>query len=229
MLLTECIESCLKTTYPVFTGDDIVLDVLTFMQEGGFECVPLLQEGKLKAMVTILDLLPDSHAQTMPKPRLTDLHLQAAQSIGRHEHLFDVFSRIRLFPGNLIAVTDKDGIYAGIVEKVMLLEKIADVFHLTEEGITLELDVPAFDLKLSEVIAILEKNDVTVLSFGMYRATSDRESMVITFRLQTHDLFRLVKNMEKYGYLIRYASPFFKERDNELREKALEFIHFMDM
>jgi len=63
----------------------------------------------------------------------------------------------------------------------------------------------------------------------MYRATSEAESMVITFRVQTHDLFRLVKNMEKYGYLIRYASPFFKERDDELREKALEFIHFMDM
>jgi acetoin utilization protein AcuB len=94
---------------------------------------------------------------------------------------------------------------------------------------TLELDIPAFELKLSEVIATLEKNDATVLSFGMYRATPKDDSMVITFRVQTHDLFRLVKNMEKYGYLIRYTSPFFKESDDELRDKALEFIHFMDM
>ena len=94
---------------------------------------------------------------------------------------------------------------------------------------TLELDIPAFELKLSEVVATLEKNDATVLSFGMYRATSKDDSMVLTFRIQTHDLYRLVKNMEKYGYMIRYSSPFFKERDDELRDKALEFIHFMDM
>jgi len=229
MLLTECIESCLNTTYPVFTGDALVLDVLTFMQEGGLECVPLLHEEKINALVTILQLLQAGHTKNKHKLSLKDLNLQAAESIGRHEHLFDVFSRIRVFPGNLIPVSDKDGRYAGMVEKVRLLAKIADVYHLSEEGMTLELDIPAFELKLSEVIAILEKNDVTVLSFGMYRATSEAESMVITFRVQTHDLFRLVKNMEKYGYLIRYASPFFKERDDELREKALEFIHFMDM
>ena len=79
------------------------------------------------------------------------------------------------------------------------------------------------------VIAALEKNDTTVLSFGMYPATPDAEGIVVTFRLQTFDLFRLVKNLEKYGYSIRYTSPFFKEKDDEMREKALEFIRFMDI
>ena len=32
-----------------------------------------------------------------------------------------------------------------------------------------------------------------------------------------------------YGCLMRYTSPFFKEKDDEMREKALEFIRFMDM
>ena len=94
---------------------------------------------------------------------------------------------------------------------------------------TLELNIPAFELKLSEVIATLEKNDATVLSFGMYPSTAEGDGMVVSFRVQTHDLFRLVKNLEKYGYSIRYTSAFFTERDDELREKALEFIHFMDM
>jgi len=63
----------------------------------------------------------------------------------------------------------------------------------------------------------------------MYSEIPEGEGMVIAFRLQTHDLFRLVKNLEKYGYSIRYTSTFFREKDDEMREKALEFIHFMDM
>ena len=155
--------------------------------------------------------------------------MKKPQSIGLHEHLFDIFSRIRIFPAPLIPVSKEDGMYAGVMQKVILLEYIAAIFHLGEEGITLELDVPSFDLRLSEVIAALEKNDATILSFGMYPAVPAGEGMVLTFRLQTHDLFRLVKNLEKYGYLIRYTSPFFKEKDEEMREKALEFIRFMDL
>ncbi len=229
MLLNECLESCLDTTYPFFADDADIANVITVMQKGRFECVPVLHDGKVAAMLTVLDLLPLFHSRKMDKLCLRDLKLKPADSIGRHEHLFDVFSRIRLFSGTLIPVSEEDGSYIGIIEKVLLLEKIATVFHLRGEGMTLELDVPAFELKLSEVIATLEKNDATVLSFGMYRSTSDNDSRVVTFRVETHDLFRLVKNMEKYGYLIRYSSPFFKERDDELREKALEFIHFMDM
>ena len=63
----------------------------------------------------------------------------------------------------------------------------------------------------------------------MYRRSAESDGMVVSFRVQTHDLFRLVKNLEKYGYSIRYTSAFFTERADELREKALEFIHFMDM
>ena len=229
MLLNECIESCIDSDYPFFADDKEVSGVIASMQEGRLESVPVLHDGKIIAMLTLLDLLPILQSGKKNKQRLWDLKLEPSGSIGRHEHLFDVFSRIRSFPGDLIPVSEEDGKYAGVIRKATLLEKVATVFHLSGEGMTLELDIPAFELKLSEVIATLEKNDATVLSFGMYRPVADGESMVVTFRVQTHDLFRLVKTMEKNGYLISYTSPFFTERDDELREKALEFIHFMDM
>lgn len=230
MLLNECIKSGLDATYPVFGDDALVVEALAFMQKGGFECAPLLHDGKISAMVTLMDLLLLlEQSKKTQGVRLSELNLEKAESIGLDEHLFDIFSRIGTFSASHIPVWDEEGKYIGVIEKVILLERIAALFHLGEEAVTLELDVPSFDLKLSEVIAALEKNDATVLSFGIYPAPPESESMVITFRLQTHDLFRLVKNLEKYGYAIRYTSPFFKEKDDDMREKALEFIHFMDM
>ena len=229
MLLNDFIEQSLDTTGPVFADEALALEVLAIMQKGGHECAPVLHEGKITAMVTIPDLLTLEQIHKTEAMRLCDLKLEKAESIGLHEHLFDIFSRIRIFSTHLIPVSKEDGSYAGVLEKEILFKHIAALFHLCEGGITLELEVPSFDLKLSEVIAALEKNDATVLSFGIYPAAPEGEGMVIAFRLQTHDLFRLVKNLEKYGYLIRYTSPLFNEKDDEMREKALEFIRFMDM
>jgi CBS domain-containing protein len=229
MLLNECIENSLDRACPVFADDVFVETALAFLQEAGYGCAPVLHDGKITAMVTIMDLLLSQQAAKTNEMRLSELKLEAVESIGLHEHLFEIFSRINTFSWSLIPVLKEDGSYAGVMQKAILLDYIAAIFRLGEEGITLELEVPSFDLKLSEVIAALEKNDATILSFGMYPAVPAGDGMVLFFRLQTHDLFRLVKNLEKYGYLIRYTSPFFKEKDDDMREKALEFIHFMDL
>ncbi|MEI6651081.1 MAG: CBS domain-containing protein [Chlorobiaceae bacterium] len=224
MLLNKCIEDSLDTSFPFFLGDDLVADVLSLMQKKGVECAPLLHEGKVAAMVTILDLLPAQQS----RKRLMELKLEHACSVGLHEHLFEIVVRMDSFPYQLIPVSGEGGDYVGVIQKAALFEHIATVFHLREECMTLELDVPSYDLKLSEIIATLEKNDATVLSCGIYPAALDGEGLVLTFRLQIHDFYRLVSNLKKYGYMIRYTSPF-SEKDDEMREKALEFIRFMDM
>ncbi len=225
MLLNEWVKDHLDITVPFFADNDLVVEVLSLMQEGGVDCAPLLHDGKITAMVTILDLLPLRQS----KKRLKELTFENAESIGLHEHLFDIFSRTSSIHTTLIPVSEEGGRYVGVIEKEALFKQISDIFHLGDEGVTLELDVPSVDLKLSEVIAILEKNDATVLSFGSYFAAPDGEGTVLTFRLQTYDLFRLATNLGKIGYQIRYTSPFFREKEDEMREKALEFIRFMDM
>ncbi len=229
MLLNECAGSALDVTAPFFADDTLAVEVLAFMQKGGLECAAVLHEGKIAAMVTLMDLLPLEQSKKIKGVSLSELKLEKAESIRLDEHLFDIFARMRTFSSSLIPVSEQGGRYLGVIEKIILLDRIAAIFHFGDEAVTLELNVPSFDLKLSEVIAALEKNDTTVLSFGMYPATPDGEGIVVTFRLQTHDLFRLVKNLEKYGYSIRYTSPSFKERDDEMREKALEFIRLMEM
>jgi CBS domain-containing protein len=225
MLLTDSVEHHLDTTFPVFTDEDFVAEALALMEEEGLDCAPVLHEGDIRAMVTIHDLRPEQHG----KKRLKELRLEHAESIGLHEHLFEIIARIGSFSCVVIPVSEADGHYAGVVDKAVLFKQLHDIFHLGEDGVTLELDVPTYDLKLSEVIATLEKNDATVLSFGMYQTEPEAGGMVLTFRLQTHDFFRLVTNLEKYGYLIRYTSPFFREKDDTMREKALEVMRFMEM
>ena len=72
MLLNEYAIRSLDTTSPVFATDDLVAEVLALMMEEGFDCAPVLHEGNLVAMVTLLDLLPEQQS----KKRLKELKLE---------------------------------------------------------------------------------------------------------------------------------------------------------
>jgi CBS domain-containing protein len=225
MLLKDFIEKNIGTDYPVFDIDALALEVLEAMENGPYESLPVLQEGKLLAVVTLQDLLQARHLDDNEALPLRELPLSKPPGFFPEDHLLDVFLRLRLLPGNLVPLSGREGEYLGCVRKIVFYEKIAEIFRLEDDGMTIELDLPSIGLKLSEVIAIIEKNDATVVSFGMYHAPE----MVAAFRVQTHDFFRLVTNLEKYGYAIRFSSPFLQEKDDSLREKALEFIRLMDM
>jgi len=225
MLLTDTITPYLDTTAPVFAESDLVADVVARLQKSGRTCAPLLHEGKVRAMVTLADAL----AALPSAKHLQDINVQPISCCGLHEHLFEIVGRMDSSSCTFLPVADEDGHYAGVVEKAVLLEQLATMYHLREGAVTLELDVPSRYLKLSEVIATIEKNDTTVLSCALYPATPDSVGMIATFQLQTHDFFRLVTNLKKYGYVIRYTSPLFREEENEMREKALEVMRFMEM
>jgi len=226
MLLSECLSDCIDRTYPSFADDAPAGEVLAFMRKKGLQCVPLLHEGRVVAVLGLGDLERSKKKEGLS---IGELPATPSGSAFHNEHLFTLFERFRSSPHPIVPVSDEEGRYAGVVEKSKVLEKIAALFHLGQDATTIELDLPSHGLKLSEIVATIEKNDATLLSFGSYYADPEKESVVLTFRVQTHDQFRLVKNMEKYGYTVRYASPLSISEYDELREKALEFIRYMDM
>ncbi len=225
MLLTDAITPYLDITAPVFAESDLVADVVARLQKSGRRCAPLLHEGKALAMVTLADAL----AALPSSKKLCDMEFPPITCYGLHQHLFEIIAQMDTSSCTLLPVADENGYYVGVVEKAMLLEHIATMYHLREGAVTLELDVPSRYLKLSEVIATIEKNDTTVLSCAIYPSTPDSVGMIATFQLQTYDFFRLITNLEKYGYVIRYTSSFLREEHNEMREKALEVMRFMEM
>ncbi|MDP8306367.1 MAG: CBS domain-containing protein [Candidatus Chlorobium antarcticum] len=227
MLLSDCIQSCLDDRYPVFQDTKTIKELQAAMRAGGYNCVPVCHKGKFSGMAlqNELELVVEA-----PGKKLRDLTFPVSPTAASNEHLLALFSRMEFFPETIIPVIDPEtGEYLGVVHKERLFMKMAEVFHLVGDAMTLELEVPAFGLTVSEVIAVLEKNDATVLSFGSYHPSPEGESRVLILRLQVHDGYHLVKTLEQYGYMIRYAAPLSGGNDDNLREKALEFIRVMDL
>jgi len=230
MLLSDCITNCLERQYPAFEDSAPAAEVLAALRKKGLSAVPVLHGGKFAAMASFADF--DRFVEKkgpIEGVSMKKLGLKATAAASTGEDLFVFFSRIAAIAGPVVPVAGEGGEYEGVIRKDRLLERVAEIFHLGVDGMTLEIEVPMFGVKISEVVAAVEKNDATVLSFGSYVPTPEGEGRVIIMRLLAHDPLRLVKNIEKYGYVIRYAAPLSAVTDEDLKEKALEFIRFMDL
>ncbi|ASQ90559.1 hypothetical protein CHL67_06160 [Prosthecochloris sp. GSB1] len=218
--------------YPVFQSDDKALDVLARLDELDLGEAPVLKDGKLFALVSSGELrraLAPAGGEASGL-LVGDMRFEIPESVRPDVHLLDVFPCLcRERSKNLLAISGDDGAFVGVAPKMPLLRAIASLFHFDEKGATIEIEVPALGVKLSEIIGVLEKNEATVLSFGVAVPDPGAQSMVITFRLRTSDSFRLAKTLEKYGYAVHFATPSSDGGVDELREKALEFMRYIDM
>lgn len=231
MLLNRYIEQFSLHEYPVFTLEDRVGTVLDLLGAQGRSCAPVLDGGKPVGLVTLAGLLAHSGSRAdaglLPLSSVPHSPLTTA---GLHDHLLDVYSKAASARGEILAVVDHDGYFTAVIEKNRLAREVAALFHLgSGECATIEIEVPSSGIRLSEILDVFEKNDAYIPAFGTAPSRLESESTLVCFRVQTHDLYRLVANLGKYGYNVRYASPTAGSAEDELREKALEFIRFMDM
>ncbi|MBC8524565.1 MAG: CBS domain-containing protein [Chlorobium phaeobacteroides] len=224
------VERYIEVDYPVFQASDKVSGLLPLLDATAFKEAPVLQDGKLFAVVRSSDLAGIPENDLQQDLRLEQMTFGEPETVQEDEHVLDVFERlIAAGPGHILCVTDQDSCYKGVVDPADILRQIAKMFHFSEQGSTLEIEAPALGVKVSEIIGVIENNDAMVLSFGVVEPEPGAQAMVMTFRVQSSDFFRLVTNLEKYGYHIRYAVPSAQGGVDELREKALEFMRYIDM
>lgn len=218
--------------YPFFQTSDPVGSALVQFDDLGLEEAPVLEDGTFKGLIRI-EALKEATAPGAGKGEetaLQELPLEDCHIADPEEHILDVFDRlIGDSESNVLCVVSKDGVYRGVLSKKDAIRAIGKTFHFSEGGVTLELEAPALGVKISEIVGMIEKNDATVLSFGITEPVPGDQMMLMTFRLHCGDVYRLVTNLEKYGYHIRYARPTVGEGVDELREKALEFMRYIDM
>lgn len=215
-----------------FTIGEPVPGVVETLAGKALECAPVLDgDGRYAGMVSLSGLLGGQAGESGggEVAALGAEMIEMACAYGPDEQLFDNLASVATATCGVVPVVDEDGRLEGVVSRSRVLKFLADRMHSGEGGYTLEIEVPPTGAKLSEIIETIEKNDASVLSFSSWPTGAGQAGKILFFRVATHDFFRLMRNMEKYGYLIRYHTVFPESGYDELREKALEFIHYMDM
>ncbi|NTW52461.1 MAG: CBS domain-containing protein [Chlorobiaceae bacterium] len=221
--------SLIETDYPVFSLDEPAAQVARKLADGAVAYAPVLDGGVYAGMVSLSGLLAGRKGWPAAKTALVASELDAVPAFALDEQIFEKLPAVAAIKGDVIPLIDDQGLYAGAVSKKGILGFLAARFHAGDGSSTLEIEVPPKGARLSELIDTIEKNDASIISFTAWPSGATGEGLILFFRVVTHDFFRLIRNMENYGYLIRYHSPFPDAGYDELREKALEFIRYMEM
>ncbi|MBF0586219.1 CBS domain-containing protein [Prosthecochloris sp. N3] len=215
---------------PVLRPEEPVVRALEILEEAGRTAAPVVGGQHLLAVVRTGDLrqvlMDAGDGETVP---VGEVDSPAVAFLREDAHLLDAVREMVGSGMDFMPVLSLDDRYVGTAELRSLLKDVCRLYHLEPDEATVELEVPAIGIRVSEIVHALEKNDATVLSFGVQTPEPDAEGMLITFRVSTTDLYRLVKNLENYGYLVVYHTPFSAEGGDELRDKALEFMRYIDM
>ena len=218
-----------EADFPVITLGGPAAEAARRLAASGCVCAPVLDGERFAGMLFLSGLLGGRKGWPTAKEKIGAELLEAVRAYRPDEQLFDNLVSVAAAKCGVVPLVDAEGRYAGVVSSKRILGFLAERIHSGEGGSTIEIEVPPTGAKLSEIIETIEKNDASILSFTSWPTGVAGGGQIIFFRVATHDFFRLVRNLENYGYIIRYHSIFPDAGYDELREKALEFIHYMDM
>lgn len=221
--------SMIEAGYPAFDLDDSAADVARRLLEAGIPAAPVLDGDRYCGMASIQGLLAGRKGFPARQTSLRSVVLDPVPGFSGDAVVVESLEAVAALDAEVIPVLDEDMEYAGAVTKRTIFRMLSGLQHADAGASTIEIEVPPPGAKLSEIIAAIEKNDSLVLQCSSKPYGTAGERQLLTFRVISHDFFRLVRNLERYGYLITYHTPYPESGYDDMREKALEFIRYMDM
>jgi len=190
-LISEIIPS-LKTS-------DTGQTALNWMEIFRISHLPIVNNQDFLGLISDTDIYdtnqPDepigNHELTLLKPYVTE-----------DQHLFEVIglaARLRL---SVVPVLNNKNHYRGVITTNDLVHYIAGMSSMDQPGGILVLELIEQDYSLSQIVQIVESNNIKVLS--MY-ITSPQEStrLEVTLKVNATDLLALIKTFERYNYDVK--------------------------
>ena len=190
-LISEVIPS-LKTSDPGQVA-------LNWMEIFRISHLPIVNNQDFLGLISDTDIydmnMPEepigNHALTLLKPYVTT-----------EQHIFEVIglaSRLKL---SVIPVLDSKNHFKGVITTSDLIQHIAGMSSLDQQGGIIVLEIIERDYSLSQISQIVESNNIRVLS--MY-ITSPPEStkLEVTLKVNSGELASLIRTFERYNYEVK--------------------------
>ncbi len=123
--------------------------------------------------------------------------------LNQNMHIIEVVNLVQAFDIQVVAVLDDALNYKGSILLSDLMQKFIQLLGNVENGAIILLSIEKLDYSLSEISRLVESNDAKILS-SYYRTIVNEEvnQNILTLKLNTQDISRVVATFERFGYTI---------------------------
>ena len=206
---------------PWIQQTDSVSAAIRLMEDEQLSHLPVVDGTQYLGILSI-DVLLNAADDTLPVQHL--LHLLPKPSIRPEDHFLTALQWMTDLSLSLIpVVTDTE--LVGVVEQSALMSMVARFLGLQENGALLVVEKEIHQYSASEVVKLVETNDVQVLHMNT-QVNSQTGIMQITLRLNRSEISDIISTFQRYEYTIRF---FIGEEQyaNELRSNYDNLIHYL--
>lgn len=214
-LITDVIPPLLHTD----TGET----ALRWMEEFKVDHLPVLKNGRYVGLVSEEIILDRMHIEdTLDKlfEHLPTLFVHA------DAHIYEVLYVLATQKVTVIPILDKDEIYLGCTDIFQIMQFVAAIDGIREEGGIIVLEMNKVDYSLAQIAQIVESNDAKIIN--MYITSSpDTTKIEVTLKINQIELDRIIRTFERYDYQINatFQKGLFED-DLKLRyEELMKYLN----
>lgn len=201
---------------PLRTTDSVDAALLFMISQGVTE-LPLIEQKQLWNYARLQQLA------TLPKDQtLGDVISKHPFPPSAHSnnHLYELIPLLAANELSILAVTDADGQYQGIIEQKSINKLIADSFTYRGMGAILVLRMSDRDFAPSQLARWIEENGAKLLGIMINHA--DQGQLRINVKLNTTTVKPILATLERQGIVVEHV--FMAEDHDENDSKAFEVV-----
>lgn len=204
--------------------DDTVDQAITIMHINFVKHLPVIQNGKLLAVVSEEDLLRSDSNASIKSIIKVDVKPITSNS---EDHLFDVLTKIADHNLSSIPVVDKDENYQGLVSQQDLIQFYANSFSFKEPGSILVLEMSRRSYSLAEISRLVEQESAAILSTFL-TDVPDSTNILVTLKINRQEVSSIIKTFERFEYTIK-ASFTESEYLDDLKERYDMLMSYLNV
>lgn len=212
-----------KTIAPLKTSDTGA-EALHLMNLFHVSHLPIVNENLLLGLISEEDIL-NAHGEDDP---IGSLPLSVMRPfIHDDEHLFEVLKMASELRLSVIPVIDKKEMYLGLIIRHDLLNYFAEQTDILEPGGIIVLDMHVKDYALTEIVRIIESNNVKILCF-FAGTNSDTSRIELTIKLNNTELQPVIADLNRYNYNVKETYQEAEYFDN-LKERYDSLMNYLNI
>lgn len=199
---------------------------LKWMDEFKVAHLPLVEQGKYLGLISDADILD------LNNPELTLAEQKNLEPdkifVSDSQHVYDVIKLVHENHLTIIPVLNSDGNYLGAISLNNLLENIASISSISQDGSVLVLEVNYFDYSLAQIAQIVESNNARILSVFTHNH-HENSTIDVTLKINKTDISSILQTFARYNIHIKSAFQIDNTYLDDLKTRYEALMNFLKL
>lgn len=192
-------EELINEMIPALTLKDSAEKAILWMEELRTKFLPVIDRSLFRGFISEEVIFEDNNM---------DREISGFKLVGENcylnksKHFFEAVSLFREYKIDMAAVTDENRNYLGVITVSDVIKAFSQNTAFQNPVGIIVLSIRQIDYTLSEIVRLVEENDAKILGTFLKSDPLDNSNILLTLKINTNDLTRIIATLERFGYSI---------------------------